>query len=734
MSRFPPSLLAAALMSAFAAQADEGVNLKLAPALASGPSGEVPEIRPVFLRAREIEGTGEREVHARGDVEARRGRDAVAGDTIDYDRETDVLLVTGNVRLSQEGFEATGSTLRLKLSDRTGFIDDASYRLQQPAGRGTASHIEFQGEDKYRLTDAIYTTCPADAQDWAIHVKDLELDHVVDKGVARHAYVEFMGVPFLYTPWMDFPLSSRRKSGFLTPSFGTTERSGAEVLAPYYFNIAPNRDATLMPRYMSRRGLQVGGEFRYLGPAYNGDVTLEFLDDRETQKERYNLLLRHKQDFGGGLKGNVDFQSVSDDTYFTDLTTRIATTSQTNLLREATLSYEPSDWWRAMLRIQRYQTLQDPLTPVVPPYHRVPQLTLTGERQFGSHVNANLFSEVVNFDHPTLANGTRLTAYPSVAFPVVTSFAYFTPKIGVHATRYLLDRSTTTSPDTTRTLPIFSLDSGVTLERPWEFSGKSFTQTLEPRAYYVYIPHKDQSLIPNFDSAELDLSYAQIFTENQFSGGDRINDANQLTLALTSRLMEPDTGRERLRATVGQRLYLSAQRVTLPGAAPRTSSSTDLLALLSGQVTSSLRLDGGWQFNTDVDSTIKSSIAMQYRPSPAQVLNLSYRFARGSFEQVDVSTQWPISSRLYGLFRWQYSARDDRTLEALGGLEYNGGCWALRTVVQHIATLTDQTSNAFFIQLELNGVSRLGVSPLEALRQSIPGYARTNENAKNPLD
>jgi Organic solvent tolerance protein OstA len=339
-------------------------------------------------------------------------------------------------------------------------------------------------------------------------------------------------------------------------------------------------------------------------------------------------------------------------------------------------------------------------------------------------------------------------AYPTLKLPLTNSFGFFTPQIGLHMTRYDLNGNVpATTPDTiTRSVPIASLDTGVVFDRPITFRGVAYQQTLEPRAYYVYAPYRNQSDIPVFDTSLLDFSYAQIFTENQYIGGDRVNDANQLTLAVTSRFSEDASGIERLRVTLGQRYYFTSQRVTLPGVDAPDKSASDLLAALSGQITDAVRVDMGWQFDTDSGTTVQQNLSASYRPAPGYTINVGYRTINNATAQVgpanplidnatnqiDVSAQWPLTRRLYGMFRYNYSFKDDKLVDGLAGLEYNGGCWALRGVVQRLATSATQSSSALFFQLELNGMGRIGSNPLDVLKQSVPGYRPTNEIIQTP--
>ncbi len=695
---------------------------------------------PIFLTADTVQSVGADVVEASGKVEARKAGQNFYADTLRYDRSLNQIEASGNIRLEQQRLVITGSALSLRLDDNTGHLNDARYQtLPAPdvriSGRGEARKLEFLGNDKFSAAETTYTTCPTGNDDWYLKVADLEIDQGKQVGTARNVLLTFKDVPLLYTPWADFSLNDARKTGFLPPTIGFTGKSGLDITLPYYLNLAPNYDATLYPRVLSARGLQLGAEFRYLMPSWQGEAALEYLpDDQSDNRSRWLAALSHQQRFSPRLKGQINFQRVSDDEYFRDLSNQVNVTSRSILPQEGTLDYD-GGWWQAGLRVQQLQTLQDPRKPILQtPYYRLPQLTLTAGREIAGGLWANLESEYSDFHHPDpnplvqAGGGSRLMLYPSLRLPYSSSAFFVTPKMGYHYTRYRIEDPLPGMPASQdRGLPIFSVDSGLALERDFDFRGNHYLQTLEPRAYYVRAPFRDQSQLPVFDTAPLDLSFAQIFTENQFIGGDRVNDANQLTLALTSRFIEDSTGLERLRVALGQRYYFSSQKVTLPGTPPRDASSTDLLALLSGQINSAWRLDAGWQFDTDLGKTIKNSISASYRPAPGRAASLGYRFIDGSVEQLDAAAQWPLTSRLYGLARANYTFRDNRLIEGLAGLEYNGGCWVLRGVVQRIATAEKDVSNSFYLQLELNGMGRLGASPMSALKDSIPGYTPTNE-------
>ncbi len=692
----------------------------------------------VFISADQMDESKNQQINAQGNVELRRNKGVLTADEVHYQAETDTVQAAGNVSLKQQGLTVTGPALELQMSSQIGNMIQPVFSLDRTAvagqfanmsltPRGNADILNFAGEDQYNLKNAAYTTCPVGNDDWYLRVKSLDIDNTRQVGTAHTAILEFKGTPIFYTPWMDFPLDGRRRSGVLVPTFGTTSKSGTEFSIPYYWNIAPNYDATFTPRVMTKRGAQIGAEFRYLTATYRGILDGDFLSDSQTQTNRWRFFGTHDQTFAPGVTGHFVYQRVSDNNYFRDLSSQISTTSLTNLNQEAVVSYQAS-WWRAAARVQQYQTLQDPNAPVIPPYKRLPQLTWQAAQSTDNGVDINVNTELTRFDHPTLITGTRLVAYPSVTMPLINQFGFITPKVGVHYTDYLLN-ATPTNPaeNSSRTLPIMSVDSGVYFDRNVDWFGGHYQQSIEPRAYYVYIPYKDQSALPNFDSAEMDLNYAQLFTENRFIGNDRINNANQLTLAVTSRLLDTESGLERIRFAVGQRLYFTPQKVTLPNGVANTDTSSDLLASLGGQINRAWRAEAAIQYNTQLNQTVRNSFTASYRPAPGKVMNFSYRTISGEINQIDLSAQWPIAPRWYGMMRYNYSIMDKRVVEGLAGLEYNGGCWAARGVFQTIATAANVSSTSFFIQLELNGLGRLGSNPLDALKLSVPGYTNSNE-------
>lgn len=718
----------------------------------------------------------DRNLNAYGDAKITQGQKSISGDQLHYDLQNDELAVKGNAHIELGDGHISGPELRMRLNENIGEMKGASvqlykkengplvrirqtsevfsqslgnYQNQQIGGqssddlalplantkstqttkpvssRGDAETVLFEGQNKKHLKNARYTTCEADVDDWYIKAKDLKLNDYTESGVAKHAWIEFKGVPLIYSPWLSFSYNQQRKSGFLAPTYGTTSNSGLELLVPYYWNISPNKDATLAARYLGKRGVQLQGEFRYLFENYSGIASAEFLpsDDQEGD-DRYFFSFKHLHQLGNGWSAGYNYEKVSDDEYFSDLSTRIVTTSRILLPQQFYVNWGDGIW-NFNGTFQKYQTLSTAF-----PYEKMPQLRLT-RNQYHGNWHSNLFSEMVSFKSSNVqrlpTEGVRTTLYPSITYEFIKPFGYVKPKIGVHYTNYNLNNETSAFESQSRTLPIASLDAGLYFDRDFSFRGSDMVQTLEPRMYYVYIPEKDQSSIPVFDTGLADLNFTTLFTENQFNGNDRINNANQLSIGLSTRFIDSQTGAQRLSASIGQRYYYADQAVTLNGQT-NTNNSSDILAGITANLASSFNLSGFWQYNTEDDKSVRTTISGRYNPAPGKSLNLSYSYRQNLIDQIDISGQWPLGRGWYGVGRMNYSFLESRSIESLAGLEYNAGCWVARTVLQRVRTATSDDANyALFFQLELGGIASIGANPLNVIRRNIPGYVRTNQ-------
>lgn len=691
------------------------------------------------IDADEIEGVGDMEVSARGNAEMRRDDVTIFGERLKFNAEFGRAEGDGGVRLQRGLDRFFGPRLEYNTREDTGKVEAPQYRLMErsPPAHGGAEELEMLGPNRYRMRNATFTTCEPGKEDWVLRASEIELDYDEEEGTARNARLHFHGVPVLGSPFASFPLENRRRSGVLTPYYSQTTQRGFEVGLPYYWNIAPERDLTVTPVVMSKRGLQLKNHARYLERNYNGELRLEYLpDDREFRDSRAGFSLQHAHTFAPQLTAQLDYNRVSDFRYFTDLASEVRQVSIGNLPQDGYVTYNgqlgvlgSTAGYTTQARVQKFQTLQDPLAPTLPPYHRVPQLTFsTSQNDLAGLVDSTLPLEYVRFSHKSLLEGSRVSLNPVLAMPLLSPGWFLTPKLGLRQVGYSLSRTAPGQPASPRaTIPWFSADAGLVFERDARFFGDTLTQTFEPRLFYVNVPYRNQDDIPLFDTALADFNFPQLFTENRFTGGDRFGDAHQATFALSSRFLGQN-GREAFRATVGQRYFFRDERVGLTPTSPlRTSLESDVLASVGGRLFRHWTFDTITQYNRLQQRSERYTAALRYNPQPGKVLNASYRFSRETIRQIDLSTQWPIAAGWYGVGRYNYSFLDRRLLEGLAGVEYNAGCWVLRAVVQRVQAAAQVAATGFFLQIEFNGVGQVGTDdPVTLLSRNVPGYTVTN--------
>ncbi|MDX1403469.1 MAG: LPS assembly protein LptD [Woeseiaceae bacterium] len=660
-----------------------------------------------------------------GGVVLRRGNRLAGAESASYDPERRALNLTGNVR-----YEDPDS---LVLSDAAEFayetgrirFEGAQFEVGRDNARGAAQVLEINQEGRLQLAEVSYTTCPPDSNDWLIEAGDIQLDSQTGVGTARNVRLRFQGVPILYTPYMSFPITDARKSGILTPEIGSTGRSGNEVSVPYYWNIAENYDATFYPRLLTDRGVQIGAEFRYLLTNSDGILEAEYLpDDNKFGENRHQLRFRNQTLFARGWRNLIDIRDVSDTQYFEDLGGSLSTASITHLNRSIAFDSFSDHWW-LFGQVQEYQTIDSAILPDEEPYRRLPQIFARGfwpDSLLG--LSYALDAEYVYFDRDTGVTGSRFNAAPEISFPVENPGWFMTPSVMIDYTRYDLSNIVPGQEDSpSRSVPIASFDMGLILERPMNGDSPRI-QTLEPRLLYVHAPFRDQSDLPVFDTITPDLNLVQLYRKNRFLGVDRIADTDQLSVGVTSRIIDIDSGRELMSATIGQAIYLSEQGVSLPGEAPLTAESSDYIAELRFPLFESLNFDFGHQWSPDNQGTTKSEARLQYRPAANKILNLAYRFRSQSLEQIDVSWAWPVSRSWDFVGRYNFSLRDDKVLEQFYGLEYESCCWGLRLVYrQHISTRDGTRDSSFGLQLVLKGLTNVGVAADRLLERGILGYS-----------
>jgi len=667
-----------------------------------------------------------------GNVEIRQPGRALDADKVVYDRKKATVNASGNVFYRTDKLGLVGDSAFVDLEDGNSRFDAARFRLYDRHARGTAKSLTYNGKEKLALKGVNYTTCNAGNDDWYLKAKDIELNQETGVGTAKNVSVRFKDVPIFYSPVLTFPIDDRRKSGFLSPSFGNSDKNGVELAIPYYWNIAPNHDATITARSLARRGFQAKGEYRFLTEKTKGQVNLEYLPDDDAHNDDRELFsLKHKAVLAPRVTTDVDFNYVSDRDYFEDLGRDITVTSTTHLVKRADLRYNGTNI-RALARVQGFQTLDSLIPNNQRPYERLPQLLLNGN-WYNKFLGADysVRAEAVHFERSNSVTGTRVDLLPAVSLPLRNSYGYIIPRVAVRHTRYDLDDSAANRDDNPdRTVPYYSVDAGLFFEREGSWGSTNYIQTLEPRLYYLNVPFRDQNnLVVDengnsvvFDTTEFDFGFAQLFREDRFTGADRVGDANQLTAALTTRILEANSGRERFRASLGQIYYFRDRDVRLPNRIGGESSTSDIVAEIFTQFSNSLSAGAAYQYDTDDNETQRGTAFMRYKDK-GRIVNLAYRFRRDFIEQTDASVVWPLTRQLNGIARFNYSLARNRTIDAFAGLEYESCCYVVRAIGrQFLSDLDGDENNAFLIQLELKGLTSLGDRVKDFLGKGILGY------------
>ncbi len=760
---------------------------RLGPTLKSAPSFDVAipgtagsNDQVVFIRADSITSQTDAEMDADGHAEVRRRGIVITADHIHYQQPTQTVEATGNIRMIRNNaLILEGPHAVYDLDTHLGYMETPTFSYpgndKRPwTARGDATWLEFVADDKERLLNAEYTTCPLGRNDWYIRSGEVDLDHTKQEGNSKDGTVNFYDMPIVYAPNLTFPLDNNRKSGLLAPTYGVTATTGQDIAVPYYFNIAPNMDDTVTPRTMSTRGVQLGNEFRYLEPTLNGTLSTEYMQrDIVTGNDRWYGQWTHNQQLLPGLNFSANVQGASDPNYLVDLSTLLGPPGLAYLPRDFNLSYSGLPGWDISAHSLSYQTL----VGAIPQFRIEPQINAHWSQDNWNGLNLDFASQYSAFRSPgpnatpgnvtvngitynsnyqSIDSGNRTVLYPTLTLPWRNSYSFLTFKTGLNFTEYQLGEfNTEPNNHYTRTLPITSLDGGLLFDRDTSVFDKSVVQTLEPRLYYVYIPYRDQSQLPVFDTALADFNRSTIFTENQYDGIDRINNANQVTAAVTSRILDPNSGQEIINGMIGERFHFTPNAVLLPGQLPPPSPESDVLISLAASVTQRWKLDSYFNFGAHDLHTQQMMASTTYTAAPGKVFNLSYRidtpilgvptilttptttstFVPGAttpinvltaVKQWDISSEWPLTSQVSFLGRVAYSTLDNQVVEGLMGVEYNQGCWALRVITTRFAVTSVQTNSAFYVQLELGGLG-LGQNPLDALRRNIPGYIKTNE-------
>jgi LPS-assembly protein len=784
-------------------------------------SPTVPSLLPQQPPASTQKPKGEKGVTSGGPI-------GVEADQSDYDVTRDTAIFKGNVVIRQGDRQLKADQVQIDSKKNVkgqGGVDytdpivhilgsggnyspsggadfkDAQFQLLQRSARGSAETMSLTPEGILRLQEVTFTTCPANDKSWMLNASDITLDTRAKEGTARDARIDFKGVPILYLPWISFPLGDERKSGFLYPTPGYTSRGGVVLAVPYYWNIAPNRDFTAEPIYYSRRGIDLGGEFRYLEPGSHGELVWHYLPhDDVFDGSRSDIRLRNTTELVDNLRLTIDAQNTSDPQYFQDFSQGSEGASTAFVERRATLSYR-NDHWRIDGEAQQYQTIDDTLAETNRPYARVPSLTASADYGWGpgSLLHYGFDSEVVNFDRGNIGHytnctvpgfyvspcvtGWRMDVMPTVSLNLNNPGYFFRPAVAYRATQYELDNTMPgedRSPS--RSLPIASVDTGMQFERDLEASGKR-ELTLEPRLLYLYVPYRNQNALPVFDTALPDLVPVELFRTNRYVGADRVSDANQLATGLTSRLLDGRNGRQFIAVTFGQIYYFETPRVSLPYETPQIGKRSNFITQLAINAFQDWNSNIGLQWNPQASEFERADVNIQYKPAPDKVVNLAYRFERGTihpasqcniidttgtqtgtlaaaqysqagicgFEQFELSSAWPIAKHWNAFAREVYSLQDKQPLESFVGFEYGSCCWRVRFGARRYisrrppppqgpqagpppqSTEVGPKDTGVWLQLELMGLASVGSASDTFLTDEIRGYTPAEASSKKPF-
>jgi len=701
------------------------------PAMAAGQDDVLSalplESLPIDFEADGLEATRDGAMLLKGEVVIRQGERRLRTRDAVYDSRTRSFRVDEGVEYSDPALAVSGSGARID-ADGAAVFESAQFKLLQLNARGSAQRISASTAGELALDGVSYTTCPVGNEDWILRASDIDINQNAGIGVGRSVRLDFKGIPILYTPFISFPVGNERKSGFLFPSFGTSSRNGYSLAVPWYWNIAPNYDATFTPNWYSKRGVRLDNEFRQLSRFSRATLQANVLpDDRQMGERRALLSFVDRSDFTDRLRLDIEAANVSDSQWFEDFGLGPEGTSISYLNRSANLTWLGERWF-ATLRAQNFQTVDDiGIDPTDRPHTILPQFALHGsypEQPFGLTVDLDL--ELANFRHnvPGVDSGWRMDIAPQLRMPLRGSGVYLEPAASWRYTAYRIDDAAAgidDSPD--RSAPMFSLDGGLVFERI-SGSRQQRLHTIEPRFMYLYVPYRSQDSLPVFDTDAADLNLVQLFRTNRYVGADRLSDANQLSIGFTSRLLDSATGQQFLSATIGQAYYFDSPRVALPGEAHDDPASSDIVAELDLNAYRNWNISMGIQWDPGETRSEKGDMRLQYKPGQDRVANLGYRFRRGNIEQLDGSFAWPVGKDWGAYARMVYSLEEKTALDQFAGLEYRSCCWRLRLVARrYVSDRTGNRDTSVLLQLELNGLSNVGVGANAFLERSIRGYS-----------
>ncbi len=674
-----------------------------------------------------------------GNVEIMHNDQHIKSNHAQFNRADDVADLQGNIQYWDKSLYLEADKAHIEFKADTGQFENTKYVLKDTHGHGQSANLEMKSNNEINLKNADYSTCDPKNKLWSLSVKEINFDRVKEWGSAKNIIFKIKDMPIFYSPYISFPLNKKRKTGFLMPSVENSNRHGFQTQTPFYWNIAPQTDATLTPRLLADSGVMLMGEFRHVYK--NGDIQIrtEYLpSDKQFDDKNRNLLgLKHQYKFASNGKFSLNYNRVSDKQYFEDFGASLGITSTRFLQQRGDISYV-ANWWGASMRLENYQLVTQTTTVAGRPYKRLPQINFNAHSPNGTNkFYYDLNGAFTYFDRDNDVSfvdnvlGTRLNLLPSVSYPYRTASMFVTPKISLHFTQYDLHNTNTFESSPSRLLPVVSIDSGIFLERDFSLFGKRTLQTLEPKLFYLYIPKENQDNLPIFDTDTYDFSFDSLFREYRFSGNDRVGDANQLTLALTSHLIDHNTGKEKAYLNLGKIYYLDNREVILPNNLRIDGESSPFIAAFGVKLSNHWGFRSELHWNPNSNTTEKLLAQIQYKPTTTKTINLSYRVRDTSnagdnlanIEQSNLSFHWPFNQSWSIVGRWNYATAKNKSLEIFGGIEYDGCCFAFKTITRRFLTnINGDFDTGVFFYLEFKGLADTGHKTIDFLRQRIPGY------------
>jgi LPS-assembly protein len=757
-----------------------GLSLRSSPMLEERISERQRSEGAIFIGGDQVTARPDMDLVIDGQATVRRPGMAIKADHILYDQTQDIVNAEGHVRLSRDGSMFEGPRLKLQVDSFQGTFEKPTFELYRSGGYGDASQVEFIDDKRQIVRDARYTTCrrtpgPEWLPEWFVKAASMTLDTEESTVQAEDVQLRFKGVPLMSSSSVSFAMTDEPKSGFLPSLIAVDSVSGLSMSAPYYLAIAPNRDATITTHLMSKRGASVDSEFRYLEQDYKGQARLIAMpNDNLRQQSRWGLTTQHNGSLDTGLDAvgrvgvGLTLNRVSDDNFWRDFPRSGLALTQRLLPSTGVVSWGRGNF-SMTAQVQRWQTLQIDTATITPPYDRAPQITMRYGQWDANGLDWSVvgdttrfetdFSRIPKVNAATLAslrNGERSYVQAQVSRPWVRPWGFFTPKLQMHATRYQLDNALSTGESAfNRALPTFSMDSGLVFERETNWFGKAILQTLEPRAFYARTPYRDQSLLPVYDSGAADFNLSTIYSENPYVGQDRLVDNNSLTLGVTTRFFDAQSGAERLKLGMAQRIRFDNQQVVF-GQSAISAGLSDMLLGAGVRWSDHWTVDSTVQVNSQTNAITRSTLQSRYNPTPYRVFNVAYRLNQGVSEQVDMGWQWPINDlwggsdretesawsrtrgqglgpdRWYSVGRMNFSLTERRLVDTIIGFEYDAGCWLGRVVLQRLQSTVSTASTQLMFQLEFSGLARVGASPLQSLRNNITNYQFLRDQTEQP--